>query len=98
MSEMIEKGDFFGVREALEKSMSEESQTFESDIARLILSGKIERQEGLAYADSPTNLMWRLQNQSVQSRTQNPSDPPAASAQEPSSPSGPSFADFNLDA
>jgi len=52
----------------------------------------------LAYADSPTNLMWRLQNQSVQSRTQNPSDPPAASAQEPSSPSGPSFADFNLDA
>jgi len=97
MSEMIEKGDFFGVREALEKSMSEESQTFESDIARLILSGKIERQEGLAYADSPTNLMWRLQNQSVQSRTQNPSDPPAASPQAPS-PSGPSFADFTLDA
>jgi len=97
MSEMIEKGDFFGVREALEKSMSEESQTFESDIARLILSGKIERQEGLAYADSPTNLMWRLQNQAVQSRTQNPSDAPAAPSQAPS-PSGPSFADFTLDA
>jgi twitching motility protein PilU len=97
MSEMIEKGDFFGVREALEKSMSEESQTFESDIARLILSGKIERQEGLAYADSPTNLMWRLQNQSVQSRTPEPSEPHAASPKAPS-PTGPSFADFTLDA
>jgi twitching motility protein PilU len=29
MSELIEKGDFFGVREALEKSMAEGSQTFE---------------------------------------------------------------------
>jgi len=97
MSEMIEKGDFFGVREALEKSMSEESQTFESDIARLILSGKIERQEGLAYADSPTNLMWRLENQAVQSRTQESSATPAAPSQAPS-PGGPSFADFTLDA
>ena len=77
--------------------MSEESQTFESDIARLILSGKIERQEGLAYADSPTNLMWRLQNQSVQSRTPEPSEPHAASPKAPS-PTGPSFADFTLDA
>lgn len=62
ISELIEKADFFGVREALEKSMAEESQTFEADIARLILSGRITREEGLAYADSPTNLLWRLQN------------------------------------
>jgi twitching motility protein PilU len=26
------------------------------------MEGKIDRKEGLAYADSPTNLMWRLQN------------------------------------
>ncbi len=62
ISELIEKADFFGVREALEKSMAEESQTFEADLARLILSGRITREEGLAYADSPTNLLWRLQN------------------------------------
>ncbi|WP_029463438.1 PilT/PilU family type 4a pilus ATPase [Serpentinimonas barnesii] len=97
MSELIEKGDFFGVREALEKSMSEESQTFESDIARLILEGKIDRQEGLAHADSPTNLMWRLQNQSVQARSQSSTDRAATPAQTPA-PTGPSFSDFKFDA
>ena len=97
MSELIEKGDFFGVREALEKSMAEESQTFESDIARLILEGKIDRQEGLAHADSPTNLMWRLQNQSVQARSQSSTDRAATPAQTPA-PTGPSFSDFKFDA
>ena len=62
VSELIEKGDFSGVREAMEKSMAEGSQTFEEDLARLIMQNRIDRKEGLAYADSPTNLMWRLQN------------------------------------
>ena len=62
VAELIEKGDFSGVREAMEKSMAEGSQTFEEALAHLILEGKIDRKEGMAYADSPTNLMWRLQN------------------------------------
>jgi twitching motility protein PilU len=62
VSEMIEKGDFSGVKEAMEKSMAEGSQTFEQDLARLINLGTISREDGLAFADSPTNLMWRLQN------------------------------------
>ena len=62
VAEMIEQGNFSGVREAMEKSMAEGSQTFEHDLARLVLEGRIDRKEGLAYADSPTNLMWRLQN------------------------------------
>ncbi|MGE8398010.1 MAG: PilT/PilU family type 4a pilus ATPase, partial [Comamonas sp.] len=62
VSELIEKGDFSGVRDSMEKSMAEGSQTFEEDLARLISSGTIDRSEGLANADSPTNLMWRLQN------------------------------------
>ena len=62
VSELIEKGDFSGVKEAMEKSMAEGSQTFEQDIARLILDGVVDKKEGLAYADSPTNLQWRLQN------------------------------------
>ena len=62
ISELIEKSDFSGVREAMEKSMAEGSQTFEEDLARLIMQNRIDRKEGLAYADSPTNLMWRLQN------------------------------------
>jgi len=62
ISELIEKGDFSGVKEAMEKSMAEGSQTFELDIARLISEGIVTRKEGLLHADSPTNLMWRLEN------------------------------------
>jgi twitching motility protein PilU len=62
IAELIEKGDFSGVKEAMEKSMAEGSQTFEQDIARMIIDGIVEKKEGLAYADSPTNLQWRLQN------------------------------------
>jgi twitching motility protein PilU len=62
VSELIEQGDFSGVKEAMEKSLAEGSQTFEHDLARLISNGTITRDEGLAFADSPTNLMWRLQN------------------------------------
>ncbi len=62
VSELIHKGDFGGVKEIMEKSMAEGSQTFEADIARLITQGVVDRKEGLVNADSPTNLMWRLQN------------------------------------
>ena len=62
VSELVEKGDFSGVKEAMEKSMAEGSQTFEEALAHHIMEGKVDRKEGLAHADSPTNLMWRLQN------------------------------------
>ena len=62
IAELIEKGDFSGVKEAMEKSIAEGSQTFEQDIAQMIAEGTVTRKEGLANADSPTNLMWRLEN------------------------------------
>ncbi len=92
VQELIEKGDFSGVKEAMEKSMAEGSQTFEEDIARLIVDGRIDRKEGLVYADSPTNLMWRLQNDfagGVKKGQQ-------AAAPEEETP-GPSFTEFTLD-
>ncbi|MBK9362717.1 MAG: PilT/PilU family type 4a pilus ATPase [Rubrivivax sp.] len=63
IAELIERGDFSAVKEAMEKSMAEGSQTFEQDIARLIKDNTITRDEGMAHADSPTNLLWRLQNE-----------------------------------
>ena len=62
ISEMVERGDFNGVKEAMEKSMAEGSQTYEEHFAQMINEGVITREEGLAFADSPTNLLWRLQN------------------------------------
>lgn len=66
VADLVEKGDFSGVKDAIEKSMAEGSQTFEEALARLIMEKKIDRKEGMAYADSPTNLMWRLQNDFAQ--------------------------------
>ena len=89
VSEMIERGDFSGVKEALEKSMAEGSQSYEQDISRLINEGVVTRDEGLIHADSPTNLMWRLQNDmSTQSKLQ-------TKAEEPDD--GPSFTEITLD-
>jgi twitching motility protein PilU len=62
VGEAIANGDFAAVKEAMEKSLAEGSMTFEQDLARLIEDSTITRDEGLAFADSPTNLMWRLQN------------------------------------
>jgi twitching motility protein PilU len=62
ISQKIEKGDFSGIRDAMDQSMAEGGQTFEQDIARLIKEGVVDRQEGMTNSDSPTNLLWRLQN------------------------------------
>jgi twitching motility protein PilU len=62
VSEQIERGEFSAVKESMEKSLAEGSQTFEEHLAKMIFEGTITREEGLLNADSPTNLMWRLQN------------------------------------
>jgi len=88
ISELIEKGDFSGVKEAMEKAMAEGSQSFEHDIARLIADGIVDRKEGLAHADSPTNLMWRLQNDFTKA---------AQAVAAPEEDEGASFTEITLD-
>ena len=89
ISELIEKGDFSGVKEAMEKSMAEGSQTFEQDIAKLIVAGTVTRKEGVLYADSPTNLMWRLENDfAIKAKTLEPEEDPDDE---------PSFTEITLD-
>ena len=63
VADLISQGDFHGVQEAMEKSLAQGSITFEAALAELIVSGKVTRDEGLAHADSVTNLVWRLQNE-----------------------------------
>jgi twitching motility protein PilU len=89
IAELIEKGDFSGVKEAMEKSMAEGSQTFEQDIAKLIVEGTVTRKEGVLYADSPTNLMWRLENDfAVKAKSLEPEEDPDDE---------PSFTEITLD-
>ena len=46
----------------MDKSMSPGSQTFEQAFFRMIREGKITQEEGMANADSPSNLIWLLNN------------------------------------
>ncbi len=91
ISDLIQKADFSGVRDAMEKSLAEGSQTFEQDLARLIHEGLVSREEGLANADSPNNLLWRLQNDFQ------PSTAPGMDGREEEANDSPSFTEFTLD-
>ena len=87
VAELIEKGDFSAVKEAVEKSMAEGSCSFEDALSRMILDGTVSREEGLAHADSVTDLLWRLQNASAISRV----TPKIAESDEPE------YTDFSVD-
>ncbi len=86
--ELIAKGDLAAVHEAMDKSMAEGSQTFEQCLAAMVRDGRVSREEALAAADSPTNLLWRLQND-FSARVQ-----AQAQAAEPDEPS---FREISLD-
>lgn len=94
IADYIEKGDFVGVKEAMEKSMAVGSQMFEEHIAELVSNGIVDRSEGMAYADSPTNLMWRLQNNQVKSKQLSAAEQPKDAA-EPEADAV--FTEFTLD-
>ena len=62
IQELIERGEVQGVKEAMEKSLSPGSQTFEQDLFRLYKQGLVSLDEALSNADSPTNLSWLINN------------------------------------
>src|SRR5215212_5518290 len=65
ISELIEKGEINEIKEALEKSMSPGSQTFEQALFKLVRQQKISQEEALANADSATNLGLLLGNSGI---------------------------------
>jgi twitching motility protein PilU len=60
IAELIEKGEINEIREALEKSMSPGSQTFEQSLFKLFMDGQITQDEAMANADSATNMLWLI--------------------------------------
>ena len=62
VSELIEQGEIGQIREAVEKSLSAGSQTFEQALMAMIREGVITEEEALAHADSASNLYWLLNN------------------------------------
>jgi twitching motility protein PilU len=88
VAELIEKGEIGQIKEALEKSMSPGSQTFEQALMQLIKDEVITQEEGLANADSATNLYWLLNNADAAK--------PAPPEPEPKQDDGPTFTEFTL--
>jgi twitching motility protein PilU len=62
IADLIEKGEISQIKEAMEKSLSPGSQSFEGALLKLVKDGLISQEEALANADSATNLLWLLNN------------------------------------
>jgi twitching motility protein PilU len=89
VSDLIENGDIGQLKEALDKSLSPGSQSFEQALYRLVQDGRITQEEALANADSATNLLWLLNN-GPDSRQA------AAQAEQKPAPPEASFTEFTL--
>lgn len=62
VADLIERGEFNGVKEAMEQSLAPGSQTFEQDLYRLYRENVITLDEALLNSDSPTNFSWLVNN------------------------------------
>jgi len=60
VAELIEKGEVNEIKDAMEKSMAPGSQTFEQALFKLFTDGQITQDEAMANADSPTNMLWLI--------------------------------------
>src|SRR5213078_1467005 len=95
IAELIEKGEINEIKEAMEKSMSPGSQTFEQDLFRLVRQNKISVDEALTNADSATNLGLLLGNSGIMP-TMSEKAKQAGGVAAPSRPGAPSFGEFTI--
>ncbi len=89
IAELIEEGKVSEIKEAMENSLTPGSQTFEQDLFRLIKQNKITIEEGLANADSSTNLSLLIGNSGIQVTQEQLVAPPSRMG-------GPSFSEFKI--
>lgn len=90
IAELISEGKVGEIKEAMEKSLTPGSQTFEQDLFRLIRTEKISIEEGLANADSATNLSLLIGNSGMVPVYKDGVAPP------PKPGGGPSFTEFKI--
>jgi twitching motility protein PilU len=90
IADLIEKGEIGEIKEAMDKSLSPGSQSFEKALLELVQADLITQDEALANADSATNLLWLINNGPD-------SQAKVEEAPKPVEPAGPSFTEFTLD-
>jgi twitching motility protein PilU len=62
IQELVVKNDIDQIKEAIEKSLSPGSVSFEQALFKLYADGKITKDEALRNSDSATNLAWLMNN------------------------------------
>ena len=92
VADLIEKGEIGQIKEAMDKSLSPGSQSFEKALLELVQADLITQEEALANADSATNLLWLINNGPESQGSKDAPAPPA-----PEQPEGASFTEFTLD-
>ncbi|MES2130102.1 MAG: PilT/PilU family type 4a pilus ATPase [Pseudomonadota bacterium] len=96
VSDLIEKGEIGQIKEAMEKSLSPGSQSFEAALFKLVQEDLISQEEALANADSATNLLWLLNNGPASKNASAGGDEAAPAAPSEPAPSSSSFTEFTL--
>jgi len=94
IAELIEQGQLDQIKEAMEKSLAPGSKTFEQALVQLVRDEIVSREEALAQADSPTNLLWLLENADPSETIS--SDPGKRRPAKDDTPGGASFTEFLL--
>jgi twitching motility protein PilU len=97
ISELVRNGQIDQIKEAMEKSLSPGSQTFEQALLKLHLDGIISLEEALAHSDSPTNLSWLINNAKGQATAGAKATPESLSRERRISASDLSEFQLNLD-
>ncbi|MBI2318074.1 MAG: PilT/PilU family type 4a pilus ATPase [Betaproteobacteria bacterium] len=97
MAELIQKGEIGEMKEAMEKSLSPGSQTFEQSLFKMLLDGIITKDEALGNADSATNLLWLINNTEAGRSLAPGAADKADKKAESSASEGSSFSEFKLD-
>jgi twitching motility protein PilU len=95
ISDLIRNDEIDKIHEAIEKSVSPGSQTFERSLYKMFKSGLITREEAMLNADSASNLSSLIDfSQTTKIKAYDPNEaPPTAQA----GPSPEDFGDFTLD-
>jgi twitching motility protein PilU len=62
IAELIQRREIDKIKEAIEQSLVEGSQTFEESLLELHLAGRISKEEALLNSDSRTNMEWLIAN------------------------------------
>jgi twitching motility protein PilU len=97
ISELIERGEIQSIKEAMEQSLAQGSQTFEQDLFRLYRDNVITLDEALSASDSPTNLSWLINNSDLTTLQGNNENRPNPTLQfDNASANGTSFTEFSL--